>query len=906
MSDLIYDTADSKSHESKKIIHQIESVIDDSVNQILDTLKQGEPEGKLSAEHMVQIKKQIEGLEEQIEGVMQKLPAKMQEGIMNMVNESIAMMQEGVSGELDDVRGLILVTSGVLSENINNVMHPEYKEKYPQVQLGNALQELNEVGMDKPVHNLQKLADIEGLAGKNDEEREKAFVKKVEHDLAKSLAELKSGKYGNYIREYIRAQRAANVKIYNDTNNQQPKIAVKGLGPTGLVLAIKSFINGARDIYAVENRDSYTRNQTFRFPANPDGRDWLKHLFKEIAGIDLRHLPKDHPLQKIMDSGAIRIRATEEKLQKGFGEGQGLDLEHWEIATKNLEKILFAVLEIAQSVDKESLHIYRGKNKRYSLVIGDPEDNGPGTINIVKNFNPRAAVQEGASAPQGTLVKTVGVDIAYACDGASSATRGLAHEVGIKNEVTSSKGDYIALNMYQNNGQAGTKPFTGLINPKDKRVINNNKEQRKKNLERLKQLGWQEKYLGSKSDWPALRTFFTTDAYVGAQVPSGVTNILLGLQNAQRKCKAELDKAKDRVKQVKLDANSEGSLAKLKIAEAELKKIQSKYDDATKAYEDTFIEIAKLLLSEVATEEELQQLSFRSGTFFPVELTVTQDQCAEDQYVTNGVVVVFTGDVGSTAHFQTGSGSLIGIESARYAAKIVKMVTSQMQDYDQNLTAKELLSMSKDYFRAVGRYLAYKLQKKVEYHYDISTIPFDNLDTLTKPIPLKEIWDNIINEYNEKTSIEGEYGNDSIPEGRLINMVNAMEGAMGEIVDQFYGMMDILQKGEQPEGVQENLEQFHNQTIAFKKQIEGFIDRNKNMPYIEQIEGMVDILEQVEGKMQEYKSAIKKAPQKGKFLNTKGMSSNLILTQKDMKRKIQQSFQQIKQIEKRVKSKAKL
>lgn len=192
--------------------------------------------------------------------------------------------------------------------------------------------------------------------------------------------------------------------------NSHTEVAVIGLGPTGLIAALDAYKRGY-NVTAYEKRKSYTREQAFRF---------------KVADLDqiLEKYISHKKIQELINKKVLYKRKSPIEQGVLFGGNNSVEEEHYEIAVKHLEMILFRILKKTTDVEIKQNEFIRFRNGL--VVLKDDQD-----------FEYEQAF-----------------DYVFACDGLNSNVR---KKAGIEVQTYGEKRKYRAVILYQdskvNNGE---------------------------------------------------------------------------------------------------------------------------------------------------------------------------------------------------------------------------------------------------------------------------------------------------------------------------------------------------------------------------------------------------------------------------------------------------------------------
>jgi 2-polyprenyl-6-methoxyphenol hydroxylase-like FAD-dependent oxidoreductase len=256
--------------------------------------------------------------------------------------------------------------------------------------------------------------------------QEKARIQNLDNALQENLHELGTGKYRELIIQFYSTLRE------NKVENNQKKIAIIGLGPTGIAACLEAYKQGFQ-IVAVEPRGGYSREQAFRFPI-ADFKQWFADF---LAIEDIDKLDENHPLRKIENLGIFVKRHT--RIDEGllFGSEEQHEMEHYEIATRHLETIFYNIISILAEEDKTNLTIINDYS--FSEYLDQPK-----SIRLVKSkYKPQKTL------PNELIIENL--DYVLGCDGLHSITR---QKAGIEIREVTARKTYIAANFYQDTSKS--------------------------------------------------------------------------------------------------------------------------------------------------------------------------------------------------------------------------------------------------------------------------------------------------------------------------------------------------------------------------------------------------------------------------------------------------------------------
>lgn len=211
------------------------------------------------------------------------------------------------------------------------------------------------------------------------------------------------------------------------------------------------------------------------------------------------------------------------------------------------------------------------------------------------------------------------VDVLLGADGPASR---VAASAGIKMKPTSDKHYHMAINYFLCDGKDGIKSLNTLNATKPL------------NERQLAQLGWTDK------EPPTKRLFMTgKDVYLGAEISEQMFNHLSHLQSQISMAKHLLER---------------------QIPERQAQAINESLLRATHELHEQYELIARVYLSGEFHAQDLSALKYRSGTHFEVQLQAADKKAVNSR---QNMPVMLVGDANATAHYQTGSGAILGIES---------------------------------------------------------------------------------------------------------------------------------------------------------------------------------------------------------------------------------------------------
>lgn len=262
-------------------------------------------------------------------------------------------------------------------------------------------------------------------------------------------------------------------------DGDRPRVTIIGMGPAGLFTAIRDYQKGA-NIVAVEKRDDYSRNNTFRL--TPEIVNKLIGLFvdkpEDIPGLD-----PTHPLRVIIDSKSLTA-----KTPSPLG-------DFYAITTKDFEYLANAWVEVMAKNDPVGMKIYRG----YSYI--------PKSMDI----KDKAVYIRETDRPEKTPALIAGdveipTDILVAADGYSSQCR---TDCNIPVEIMSSAHPYATF-TYHTERADEVEFFKSMV--EGKRAPDPSFH-----IDQLKALGWE------KDSRPIARYFTTGEhPYLGIEVPQAL------------------------------------------------------------------------------------------------------------------------------------------------------------------------------------------------------------------------------------------------------------------------------------------------------------------------------------------------------------------------------------------------
>lgn len=441
-------------------------------------------------------------------------------------------------------------------------------------------------------------------------QREKARIEHVDNAFQLALAELQQPPYKQAIMSRLQQRRASNA------HNHDKKVAVIGLGPTGLVASIEAYCKGF-DVVAIEPRRQYTREQAFRFPINVF-EQWLSDY---LAIESIEALDASHPFNKILELEVFAKRKT--RIDEGvlFGDEDRQEHEHYETATKYLEKLLYTVLDILVKEDPNNFKIV------HDYQFEDYADN--------KKISLKPYQESSSSATEAVVLEEI--DYVLGCDGLHSNTRDKAQ---ITVEPVSNKKNYIAAVFYQDT-QTSDKPgfvdqFRSIKNDRFLDAQNDRFHHVRKHLLYPQLPSKQTKAFeeGRFHELPAIRAFFTSiGTYIGVELsPQSLS---------RRRREADSVIIVDQCK------------ALMRVIFEVYDVISHKDDPAVK---------------------QSQEHVLRSGQIFEVQLL---EATTKFKKLENGSRYIPLGDANANAHFQTGSGALFGIQSAQ---RVVEHLGTKLEE----------------------------------------------------------------------------------------------------------------------------------------------------------------------------------------------------------------------------------
>lgn len=265
-------------------------------------------------------------------------------------------------------------------------------------------------------------------------------------------------------------------------DQNRPKVVVVGLGPTGLMAAIRAYQKGAH-VTAIEQRSSYTRNNIFRL--YPEIVQRLKQLFVESES-EIQGLSKDHPLRAFLDAKSIAGPRTSKDIEG----------EYYTMTTQDFELLSATWLKLMAAKDPQNCQVLVGWQYAPGSIGSQAVQNG--CIGI-RRFDRRT--QNQPFDPNVDL--QIPVDILIGSDGYSSKIRS---DSNIQTESHSSSKPYATITYHSDRADAlGT--WISHLDSADR--VNDGFD-----INELKRRGW------NLDKAPIVRYFTTGDhPYLGVEIP---------------------------------------------------------------------------------------------------------------------------------------------------------------------------------------------------------------------------------------------------------------------------------------------------------------------------------------------------------------------------------------------------
>lgn len=426
--------------------------------------------------------------------------------------------------------------------------------------------------------------------------QEDARIARVETAFRQALTELHQAPYKNDIIALMQKRRAI---------QKEKKVAVLGLGPTGIIASIESYLHGYT-VVSLDPRKEYSREQAFRFPVTVF-ESWLQFYF----GIkDITQLEKAHPLKKIAELGIFAKRHTRIDESILFGTKEAPEKEHYEIATKHLEELLFSLLELIAEADPKAITIRKGwhfqdyHENRKLLCINFLDNKSQWIIDDV--------------------------DYVLGCDGLHSASR---EKANIKTIAHSEPKEYIAAVFYQDTSQSECKDQVEQF----KNIKNDSfLDCQKSPLFKTRCAGLYpsrpEKQISAANanafhQVPSCRVFFTAiGSYFGVEI--------------SERTKRNIEKG---------HTAEQAIISQCRLIRGSIFGVHDDHSDRREGL-----------------ELQVQKHELRDGRIFKFQL---KEAACKYIKLKAGMVFIPLGDANANAHFQTGSGALYGIKSAQEVLK---------------------------------------------------------------------------------------------------------------------------------------------------------------------------------------------------------------------------------------------
>jgi hypothetical protein len=452
----------------------------------------------------------------------------------------------------------------------------------------------------------------------------------------------------------------------------RPKVTVVGMGPTGLFAALDSYRAGA-DVTLVEKRESYTRNNLFRF--TPEFVANFKRLF--VDGADdvaiaaaIARLPDDHPVRVL------------EKFQNLKGPQPSPLGDFYQISVKDFERLTEAVVSAISSRDPAGMKIYRGyqyvpnslaglnksieikavseiENLRYAPTL----NYGPGGDMQLQAQKVVADLRAAGNAADADKIEAaqrpIKIDTDYLLD-TSGGYAVVKKDTPIATTEMSDTAHYATFTFHLDRAQAPNPvlpppgaagsvifspvDYTGKVKPPAPGDIDMNA---------LKTMGWQQAA-------PPLTRFFTTGdhPYIGMDLPASLYNTY----NILSKEMANLMKTAARI----VDPAAQ----------------EKAYQDilVLNDQRDTLLlDWGKKVMAKHFTPAGIDSLNLKSSAAFPATL-VKSDQAT--WAAPSGMQVCLAGDSYQSAHFFTGVGAIRGVQEGKRFATMVQQIIAGTPEAD--------------------------------------------------------------------------------------------------------------------------------------------------------------------------------------------------------------------------------
>ncbi len=354
-----------------------------------------------------------------------------------------------------------------------------------------------------------------------------------------------------------------------------------------------------------------------------------------------------HPIKQIANLDIFAKRKT--RIDEGvlFGSDSEQEEEHIEIATRHLEKLFNTVVELTSEEDPDHFEVMRGYE-----FDGYADESQEIRIKPSKH----------ATDPDAKPKTIQDVDYVLGCDGLHSKTR---EDAEIDIEYLTEEKTYIAAVYYQDTQQSSRPGFVEQFDSiKDDSFLDAQSDPTWPIRQRIlfPPLPAKQREAGEKDAFhslPAVRVFFTAvGTYIGVEItPSHLEDKREGRRTDEeiisRQCRAIM------------------------------RIIFGVFDNPSRS----------------PAFKQLQDHLLRKGQIFGVRL---QEAQVKHKVLPNGITYIPLGDAHANAHFQTGSGALYGIESARG-------VLEQLGTPDEKLAVESILDS-----------IANLLRTKVNHFYDVN------------------------------------------------------------------------------------------------------------------------------------------------------------------------------------------
>lgn len=273
-------------------------------------------------------------------------------------------------------------------------------------------------------------------------------------------------------------------------DSKRPKVTIVGLGPAGLLAAIRAYQRGAK-VTCVEKRAVYTRNNTFRF--TPIVMDEIFKLFVDSPQ-DIAKLPENHPLRMVIDKKIFGEKLPSPEWGPGWH-------EYSPITFRDFEYLLYSWIHLVQKQDPDGMRIFNN-----AAYVPESLKGREKSIEITTELGER---------------KSIPTDFLVGSDGYHSQCR---RDAGIGVYKMSTPASYATFNYHPQRG-GEDEFFQSLLKPVKRKPAD---------MPALKALGWE-------FDREPVPRFFNTGnhPYLGIEVPERLAREYKQLNEEMRKANNE-------------------------------------------------------------------------------------------------------------------------------------------------------------------------------------------------------------------------------------------------------------------------------------------------------------------------------------------------------------------------------